>query len=205
MDSKIITIEIYSDIACPWCYIGEKKFSLAKSTYLSLNPTHSFKIILSPYMIDPNTNKLGEDYLSYNKRRWGGDGWTDSLRKAGKKVGCFFADWQIWPNTFLAHCLITYAGEESSIKAVDVLKEIFELCYEKGENVSEMKVLEKIAKKYKLDEKWKEKEMQTKVLEADAHAKNKMNIHGVPYFVINEKYSLEGAVDSQTFQKYFNK
>jgi len=203
MDSKTITIDIYSDIACPWCYVGEHKFLLAKQQYLIQNPTHQIKVQWHPYMIDPNTKKSGEEYLAYNKRRWGSDGWTYSLRQAGKKVGCSFADWKTWPNTFWAHCLINYAGGFD--KADEVVDEIFDFCYEKGENVSELEVLEKIAEKFKVDEGWKGKEVQKRVIEGDAYAKEEMDIHGVPYFVMKGKYVLEGAVDPETFIKYFAK
>ena len=42
----------------------------------------------------------GEEYLAYNQRRWGSDGWTHSLRRSGKPDGATFSDWQWWPNTF---------------------------------------------------------------------------------------------------------
>lgn len=203
MNPKTINVDIYSDIACPWCYVGEKKFFQAKRQYLEANPSHQIKVSWHPYMIDPNTKKNGEDYLAYNKRRWGGDGWTYSLKEAGKKVGCFFANWKTWPNTFLGHCLVTYAAKFN--KADEVLEEIFTYSYEQGENVSDIKVLDKIAEKFKLDEGWKQKEVQNAVLEADAYAKEEMDIHGVPYFIINNKYPLEGAVGSELFLKYFNK
>jgi hypothetical protein len=37
------------------------------------------------------TGNTGEDYLAYNERRWGGDGWTYSLRRKGKEYGLGFA------------------------------------------------------------------------------------------------------------------
>lgn len=91
---KQIKIDIFSDIACPWCYVGEKKFDLARTEFLNQNPSINLIINWHPYMIDPQTKEKGEDYLAYNIRRWGGDGWTYSLKKAGKKVGCEFKDWK---------------------------------------------------------------------------------------------------------------
>ena len=41
-------------------------------------------------MIDPNTKKTGEDYLEYNKRRWGSDSWTNDLKERGKNMVVFF-------------------------------------------------------------------------------------------------------------------
>ena len=64
-------------------------------------------------MIDPGTQENGEDYLAYNRRRWGSDGWTHSLRAKGRKVGAPFADWKIWPNTLRAHQLLRFAPREN--------------------------------------------------------------------------------------------
>lgn len=41
----------------------------------------SVRVTFHPYMIDKNTHPDGEDYLAYNRRRWGGDGWTSSLKR----------------------------------------------------------------------------------------------------------------------------
>ena len=49
-----------------------------------------------PYIIDPGTAAGGEEYLAYNKRRWGSDGWTYSLKAQGRKVGAPFQDWKWW-------------------------------------------------------------------------------------------------------------
>lgn len=89
-----IKIDIYSDIACPWCYVAEKSFSLSMESFKELNPSAVIELNWHAYMIDPQTETLGEEYMAYNIRRWGGDGWTSSLRKAGKKVGCNFKDWK---------------------------------------------------------------------------------------------------------------
>ncbi|CAN0472056.1 unnamed protein product, partial [Ectocarpus sp. 8 AP-2014] len=67
------------------------------------------QVSFSPYMIDPRTQPGGEEYLAYNKRRWGGDGWTASLKRSSKKDGCDFAKWETWPNSLLAHRLQKFA------------------------------------------------------------------------------------------------
>merc|ERR1719261_1396631 len=83
-------------------------------------------------MIDPGTQENGEDYLAYNRRRWGSDGWTHSLRAKGRKVGAPFADWKIWPNTLRAHQLLRFAPRE---KEAQLKKACFEAIYENGEDV----------------------------------------------------------------------
>ena len=85
-------------------------------------------------MIDPATQQDGEEYTAYNRRRWGGDGWTRSMRAMGEREGVAYARWTIWPNT--THCsrLLMHAERHGlGDKLFGVLNE---MCYEEGENVS---------------------------------------------------------------------
>lgn len=204
MDSKKteIVIDLYSDIACPWCYVGEKIMKTTLDKFLSDNPTFKAKINFHAYMIDPATKKNGEEYLAYNRRRWGGDGWTDELRERGRQVGCKFANWKTWPNTLLCHCLIA-AGSKIE-KHEEIVHDIFEYCYEQGENVSDKETLNKIAEKYAITN-WDSKEIQTEVWNDDTTAKDKLDIHGVPNFRFNNGSVIGGSGDSSSFMKVFNK
>ena len=55
-----------------------------------INPKIKVESIFHAYMIDPGTDKDGEEYLSNNKRRWGSDSWTKHLKSIGKKYGANF-------------------------------------------------------------------------------------------------------------------
>src|SRR5690606_8216904 len=95
-----------------------------------------------PYMIDRNTAPNGEEYKAYNIRRWGGDGWTISLRRTAEGDGIGFKNWKWWPNTLRAHILIEHARSTLGIEAAGKAKDIiFRMCYEEGRNVSETQVL----------------------------------------------------------------
>jgi predicted DsbA family dithiol-disulfide isomerase len=94
-------------------------------------------------MIDPNTKEDGEEYLAYNQRRWGGDGWTRSLRALGARDGVEFANWATWPNTLHANRLLQHAesfGLGGKVKSI-LMKKI----YEEGENASLREVVAKAA------------------------------------------------------------
>ena len=87
-----------------------------------------------PFMIDPRTKPNGEEYQAYNERRWGGDGWTRSMRALGRKEGANYANWKTWPNTTHASRMLLHAEKHGlADKLVGVL---YEYCYELGENVS---------------------------------------------------------------------
>lgn len=87
-----------------------------------------------PFMIDPQTKPDGEEYLAYNRRRWGSDGWTRSMRAAGRKEGAPYANWKVWPNTTHASRLLLLAERHGL--ADRLIGRLYAMCYEEGENVS---------------------------------------------------------------------
>jgi predicted DsbA family dithiol-disulfide isomerase len=175
-----------------------------------------------PFMIDPGTNKEGEEYLAYNRRRWGSDGWTHSLRRDGRKIGANFADWQWWPNTAKAHQLVSYFAHkqgpgDSTSRSNQAL---FEALYEEGKNLSTVDTLVQVAVE-KLGLPVSEQDDLRTFLEQDRAAsevqqeitegRQKYSISGVPYFVIGKEpresgerpYGFSGAQPPQAFLDIF--
>ena len=197
MNSKNkIEINVWSDIACPWCYVAEKVFKKSLNTFTQKYKDIKVDIIFHAYMIDPQTKTEGEDYLAYNKRRWGSDGWTVQLRNMGKKYGANFGNWKIWPNTLLGHKLI--AGAKKVGKGNEVLEEIFEYCYELGKNVSLESTLDEIANKYGIKN-WNTEENLKSVMIDEKIGKKNYGIGGVPFFIFPNDEVVEGAASPQTF------
>ena len=197
-----IKVNLWTDVACPWCYVGHNSFEIAKKSFLKKNPHKKIELIIHNYMIDPNTKKNGEDYLEYNERRWGSDNWTYDLKEKGKKIGCFFSNWKFWPNTLLAHQLILKGRLNN--KSEEILKECFMLTYENGENVSLENVVNKIATKFNISD-WNNKDIEKEVLEEDMIAKDNYGIGGVPLFKFEDGSILEGAQRPKIFEDILNK
>ena len=87
-----------------------------------------------PFMIDPGTAPEGEAYEAYNDRRWGGDGWTRSMKRMGQMEGAPYANWRVWPNTTHASRLLLLAERHQlGDKVIGIL---YRYCYEEGKNVS---------------------------------------------------------------------
>jgi predicted DsbA family dithiol-disulfide isomerase len=175
-----------------------------------------------PFMIDPGTNTEGEEYLAYNRRRWGSDGWTHSLRRDGRKIGANFANWQWWPNTAKAHQLVSYFARkqgpgDSTSRSNQAL---FEALYEEGKNLSTVDTLVQVAVE-KLGLPVSEQDNLRAFLEQDRAAsevqqeitegRRRYRISGVPYFVIGKEpresgerpYGFSGAQPPQTFLDIF--
>ena len=193
---KSIEVNIWSDIACPWCYVGEKIFKKAMIKFNKNYPEISVIPIFHAYMIDPGTKIEGEEYLSYNKRRWGNDNWTHQLKSMGKKYGANFSNWKIWPNTLLSHKLMEEANKKG--KGNEVLDEIFKYCYEMGKNVSIESTLDEIGNKFGIKN-WNNDENLKLVLKDEKIGKNHYGIGGVPFFIFPNDEVIEGAAEDKTF------
>lgn len=206
----MINIDVYSDLSCPWCYVGKARLDKAIQKFTDASITVNWH----PYIIDKNTAPLGEDYMAYNTRRWGGDGWTRSLRQAGQQDGLEFKNWKTWSNSLHGHQLIHLAGiqkgPEGQAKAKDLL---FHMIYEDGKNVSDVDTLIEAAKELGLEggkNYLKSSHDVDLVLSEDSRAKSHMKISGVPYFVISsddkqkKAVSLSGAQGTERFLAAFS-
>jgi len=167
-----------------------------------------------PYIIDPSTQIDGEDCLAYNIRRWGSDDWIEYLKEEGTPSGACFQNWKFWPNTLKAHILMQYVEDHhKDHKKVDETKELlFKKCYEEGQNISDVRVLLEIAKELGLDEQRdairayiEGEDGRKKVMARDKKAKREMGIGGVPFFVVEKKYSMSGAQKTKAFLRTFEK
>jgi predicted DsbA family dithiol-disulfide isomerase len=181
-------------------------------------------------MIDPNTKIDGEEFEAYNVRRWGGSGWTQGLKRSGRKVGANFGNWRTWPNTLRAHQLIAYVTDRRRVvddrrapppSTSECNAAIFDAMYERGENVSLTETLVRIGTE-RLGVADEEVPDLRSHLETNAGAKDvigeiqsgrrRHNIKGVPHFVVGamdgesfvgRPYGFSGAQDSSAFVEMF--
>lgn len=214
MQKKKLEITIWSDLACPWCWVGKKRLDAAID---KLSDDIEVSKQWKAYMIDRNTAKNGETYSDYNQRRWGGDGWTIDLHRSGKPDGAHFSNWKWWPNTLKAHRLMALATKHN--KADECKDLLFTASYEQGKNISLYDTLNEIAiRELNLPPDEVEEYLMegrdgglNEVLADDAIAKTKLDVKGVPFFIIGsggekkKRYSLSGAQGIDDFVKVFNR
>ena len=62
----MINIDVYSDLSCPWCYVGKRRLDKAIQQFTAASVTVNWH----PYIIDKNTAPKGEEYMAYNIRRY---------------------------------------------------------------------------------------------------------------------------------------
>ena len=110
------------------------RLSKALAKFGESRPTVPVRIRYFPFMIDPGTKADGEEYMAYNRRRWGGDGWTTSMKAMGAREGAPYANWKTWPNTTHASRMLMRA--EQYELGDKLIERLYRMCYEEGENVS---------------------------------------------------------------------
>jgi predicted DsbA family dithiol-disulfide isomerase len=198
-------VEIWSDVMCPFCYIGKRRFETALGQF---NHKEEIEIVWKSFQLNPDMktdpSKNINQYLAEVK------GWSeDQAREMNDHVTQMAAhegleynfDKAIVANSFDAHRFIQLA---KSKRLGDQAEErLFKAYFTEGLNTDDHGVLIQLGKEIGLDE----TEVKT-TLESNAFA-NEVNrdiaesrqvgVRGVPFFVLNRKYAVSGAQSAETF------
>ena len=200
-DVKPIKIDVFSDIACPYCFVGEKHLLMAKEKFLKENPNYPIDITFNTYLINSGVPEEGEKFEDYIKRKTKGDDkWTQPFKEKGKKVGCPYGNWKWFPNSIKGHALVKEAAKAK--KAEEIFMDLMEATYEKGENISDEKVLNEYAEKYGIKN-WNTKENIEEVHKDFEVTKNKYKMNDVPYYIFNNTIKIYGSQTPEYFDDAF--
>jgi len=217
-----ILIDVISDFACPWCYVGLMRLQNAIDKFKNMDAAKETNINIEvrwhPYMIDMRTKPNGEPYMDYNRRRWGSDGWVAGMKQSALEDGCRFENWgnhnpnSVWANTLNAHRLMHFVREKLGWSKIhDFKKLIFQCYYEKGWNISDIKVLIDVGvlgglDKTELEEYMSSDRGKQEVLAEDRKAKTEQRVSGVPYFIVHgiKIKPFSGAQDTEFWLEIFN-
>jgi predicted DsbA family dithiol-disulfide isomerase len=199
----MITLDIISDPICPWCYIGKVQLDRA----LAATPDHPFDLFWRPFQLNPDMPRGGMDRAAYLERKFGGkDGAAKvygAIAAAAAEAGLTidFAKISRTPNTLDAHRLIRWARLEGVQNRV--VDELFRRNFEDGEDISAPSVLCAAAASAGMDPDAVQKllfseEDLDEVKAEDAQARE-MGVSGVPTFIVDEQYALQGAQTPQVW------
>lgn len=202
MTERGLTIEIYSDVVCPWCYVGKRRLERALKTFGG-----ETRVTWRPFQLNPTMPKQGMDRTTYLEAKFGS---LDAFRQleehvlaAGSSEGIAFAFEKIMrtPNTFAAHRLI-WLGEREGCQN-EVVDSLFRGYFEEGADIGSIATLAQLAGRAGLSMEIVERFLQsdegvTEVRSEEA-AGHKLGIRGVPYFVIDGTYAISGAQPVDVF------
>ena len=145
----MVSIEIVSDIVCPWCFIGLRRLDLAIALVRQEIPDFSCEKRWRPFFLNPDTPPEGEPYLPFLEKKFGGPAPVEALfervRAAGRPYGLEYAFEKIArrANTLQAHRLIHWAQQRGD--AERLVERLFVAQFQRGEAVGDPGVLVGIA------------------------------------------------------------
>jgi len=198
-------VDIWSDVRCPFCYIGKRKFEAALAQFEHKDEVqvewHSFEL-------DPNAETKPEvnavDYLAerYGRPREWAEEMHENVTQTAAEVGLNFnLGISVVASSFDAHRLIQLAKTEN---LGDVIEEkLFEAHFSEGVNISSHEALAEIGTSIGLDRLTVETMLRgkdfTDEVRFDERTAQEIGVRGVPFFVFDQKLAVSGAQPPETF------
>ncbi len=204
----MISIDVVSDVICPWCFLGKRRLDNA----LSLIPEIKAEINFRPFFLDPTIPSEGLDRHAYMAAKFGEERLKtihDPLIKAGKEDGVPYHFDKITrtSNTMGAHRLLRWAKIEG--KQTEIAEALFMAYWSEGRDVGDHKVLADIAAAQGMNREGVLKALasdqdKAEVLAETAQAQQ-MGVTGVPTYIINRKYGVVGAQSAELLAEQIKK
>lgn len=203
---QTLDIEIFSDVVCPWCYLGQRRLGLALE---SVTGEIKANVTWKPFQLDPNTPPEGVNAFDYLARKIGGAERVrqshEMLTKLGAEIDLPFAfeKTRIFPNTLDAHRLLLWAGQSGSETQDKVAHALFTANFVEGRNVGDHDVLVEVANACGMDGDAVRQRLATDedkdTIGQEIGQAQQMGVSGVPFFVIEGKYAISGAQGVDVF------
>lgn len=213
-DKNKMKIEVWSDVACPFCYLGKKKLEKALASSPNGNRVN---ILWKSFQLNPEqkteTDLNLSDYLAREKN------WdvayirqvNSRIIESGMEYGIVYNfDEAIPANTLKAHILL-HAAKKAN-KQDEVKERLFRAYFTEGKNVDDPGVLREIAADAGMEESlpdslFESEDLINEVM-LDRYEATQLGIRGVPFFIFNNRYAISGAhpdiLFSETLRKSFN-
>jgi predicted DsbA family dithiol-disulfide isomerase len=209
MESRM-HVEIYSDMVCPWCFIGKRRWEKAIETAGYANQV---QVTWRPFQLNPTMPKSGMDRRTYLEAKFGGAEARreieERLAKAGVTDGIMFAFDRIarTPNTFEAHRLMWFAQQHK--KQDDLAEGLFHAYFSEGRDIGDGQTLVDVAEEIGLDRdatrQFFASDQGVEVVREEEATGHGLGIQGVPYFVLNGTYAISGAQSPDIFASALQK
>ena len=197
-----ITIDVVSDVVCPWCFIGQKRLDKAVEDL----PEIDVGVRWRPFQLDPTIPPEGRSRRDYLMAKFGDrkriEDMHRNISEAGLAEGISF-DFdaiKISPNTLDAHRLIRWAASSGPEAQNRVARRLFQLYFEEGANIGDRQVLADAAAECGMDRAVVETLLAGNADTADVRDEietaARMGVTGVPCFLIEGRYAVMGAQPS---------
>ena len=194
-------IDIWSDVVCPWCYIGITRFDRALASF-----DGEVTVRLHPFQLDPDAPIPGVPVREFYAAKFGGelDATMERITTEGAREGLTFNwDRAIRGNTFDAHRAIAYARRSDLDRSLEM--QLFRAYFTSGLDISDRAVLVDAGALVGVD-----RAGLTAYLESDDGVDEvrrelvdgiERGITGVPSFLFEDEFLIPGAVDTASFER----
>lgn len=198
-------VEIWSDVVCPFCYIGKRKFEAALAQFENKK---SIQIEWKSFQLAPNQvtdpDKTLNQFLAEEK------GWSleyakelnDQIVERAKQEGLIYhLDEAIPANTHKAHELIHFA--KANGRQGEAKERLLRAYFTEGKNIDDISTLLQLGREIELDEDALKAALENGTYTNDVHGDiseaQQLGVRGVPFFAFNRKYAISGAQETDAF------
>ena len=209
-----ISIDVVSDVVCPWCFIGKRHLDRALQLWREERPDSEVTVRWRPFFLNPDTPEAGEPYRPFLEKKFGGPRQVEELwqrvSEAGRTAGIAFAfeKIELRANTLNAHRLIHHAQSHTPEVGArgtaigDLVEAIFAAQFLEGRHVGDRGVLADIAAACGMERdavlRYLASAEDADAVRGGAAEAGRKGITGVPFFIFNERLAASGAQPPQT-------
>lgn len=198
-------IEIWSDIMCPFCYIGKRNFEAALEQFADKD---KIEVEWKSFQLDPTIPEVAkesqEDYLVKRKgmSKEQVQGMLANVTQMAKQVGLeYHLDKSVMVNSQKAHQLIQFAKTKNLGDQIE--ERLFKAFFTEGKNIADIETLTQLG----VDVGLEKDELQAAFtddqyryqMSQDIQEGQQLGVRGVPFFVFDRKYGISGAQPSEAF------
>ena len=206
----MISIDLFSDPICPWCFIGKRRIEAALAT----RPEVSVEINWHSFQLNPMMPREGKERHEYIELKFGRPGnakrFYDNIAAVGEQVGIAFAfsNIQRTPNTLTAHRLIRYAKTFCTTTQAQVVEHLFNGYFLDGDDISDVGTLVKIGVHADIPEDdlrdYLESDDDLDAVKSEDLQARQLGIQGVPFYILDGQYAISGAQEPEAFHPLFD-
>ncbi|MFE0464767.1 DsbA family protein [Kitasatospora sp. NPDC058965] len=195
-------VEIYSDIACPWCYIGKRRFDRAVAQF-----DGEVEVVYRPYQLVPDAPATASPHRAWLAERYGPQSraMDDRVTELGRAEGIDYDfDAALHANTFLGHRLLHLAETEFGAGVQGELKEaLLKAHFSDGVDIGDPAALTEVAAAAGLPRERVQGYLAGDEGVAEVRAElargRELGISAVPTFVFEGRWAVQGGQETGTF------
>jgi predicted DsbA family dithiol-disulfide isomerase len=202
---KRIRVDVFSDIACPFCYIGDTRLE----RMIEGHPELTMEWVWHPFQLQPDLPERGIPWDTFSVQKFGG---LEARRSAfahviqagaGEGIVFDFERMPVAPNTMNVHRLVLLASEHGLGKAMALA--LYKSYFSEACDVTNPHELERIAVKLGLDAATVQAMFSSDMYRDDVRSSQleaqRLGISGVPFFIFDQKFAVSGAQPVEVFEQ----